>query len=98
MARNSTSEINKLRHELEELGERIMAMTMDATDEVSDTVRDYADDARSSLRDKFGRMKDATNRGRARAQEFAEEHPWQLLATGAAVGFLLAFLIKRDRD
>lgn len=98
MARSHKSEVDQLKAELADMGRRLMELTGESVDEMEDLGNTFADRARDMFGEKWSRTKDFGARAGARVQDYAEENPWQLLAAGVAVGFTLAFLLKRDRD
>jgi len=96
MARKS--EIEQLRIDLEEMGKRLMSLTEESGEEMADRASGYADRAHKIASESWSKARDFSGRAGARAQEYAEENPWQIMAAGAAVGFLLGYLLRDKRD
>ena len=92
------NEVEKLKAEMEEMGRRLMELTGDTYEDLEDDALSFMGKSSDFMKEKWNRAKQASRRTGAQVQEYAEDNPWHMLAIGAALGFVAATLIKRNRD
>jgi ElaB/YqjD/DUF883 family membrane-anchored ribosome-binding protein len=92
------SEIEMLKTELADMGQRLMELTGESLEDLEDTASTFADNAQSIVREKLMDSQKIGKKVADKSQEYAEENPWQMLAAGVAIGVALAFFLKRNRD
>lgn len=91
MKKTLEQELSALRQDVKALGERFAEIVGESYDSVRDQAEEYAEEISDEARTKWTRAKEYGRRGR----EYVEEHPWQSIGAGLAVGFLIGFLARR---
>lgn len=91
MKRTVEQELASLRRDIKALGERLAEAAGETYDTARDKVEDYAEDFVDQAGSKWEAAKTYGRRGR----EYVEEHPWQAIGAGLAIGLLLGFLARR---
>ena len=83
MPRSTPSEVTKLRAELERISSRLAELGEDSLEELEESAHSFMERGKQTGK---------------KVQEYIEENPWHMLGIGAAMGFLLAHFLKRDRE
>lgn len=88
------TEIEDLNDQLSELTAKIKDLGKRSIREASNKVSDYAEEAGEVARNAWQK----TKQGAKKTQEYVEDHPWQSLAAGAVLGFLVGLMVARKNQ
>ncbi len=92
MKKSLEQEVAMLRRQMKEISEQFAAVAGQSVEEAEDAVGDYAAELTDTARSKWQAARGVGRRGR----DYVEEHPWQAIGTGLALGFLAGFLSRRS--
>lgn len=91
MKKTLEQELTAIRRDMKAISERLAENLGETYDEVRETVGDYADDVAEEARNKW----DSAKKYGRKSREYVEEHPWQAIGIGVAIGLAIGFLARR---
>lgn len=91
MKKTLEQELASLRRDIKSLTEQFAEVVGDSYESVRDEAEEYVEGVGDEMRTKWTQAKEYGRKSR----QYVEEHPWQSIGTGVAIGFLIGFLARR---
>lgn len=91
MKKTLEQELASIRRDMKAISDRLAQDLGETYDSVRDKTEEYADDVIEEARNRWDSAKEYGRKGR----EYVEEHPWQAIGAGVAIGLIIGFLARR---
>lgn len=91
MKKSLEQELLALKRDMKAISDRLADSLGETYEEVEGAVGDYADDVAEGARQKWDAAKGYGRKGK----QYVEDHPWQAIGAGVAIGLIIGFLARR---
>jgi ElaB/YqjD/DUF883 family membrane-anchored ribosome-binding protein len=91
MKKSMEHELATMKREMKAMSERLAEVLGEAYEEVEGVAEEYAEDVAEQARQKWDSAKHYGRKGR----QYVEDHPWQAIGAGVAIGLIIGFLARR---
>ncbi len=91
MKKTLEQELIALRRDMKAIKDHLAENIGETYEEAEEAVSDYADEMAEEARNKWDAAKKYARKGR----EYFEDHPWQAIGAGVALGLAIGLLARR---